>query len=42
MDLIAMATHGRKGFAHLFLGSTTEDVVNHIQVPVWTYSLQNK
>ncbi|MEX1241083.1 MAG: universal stress protein [Cyclobacteriaceae bacterium] len=40
MDLIAMGTHGVKGFAHLFLGSTTEDVVNHIEIPVWTYSLK--
>lgn len=37
-DLIAMATHSRKGLAHLFSGSVTEDVVNHIQTPVWTFS----
>lgn len=40
MDLIAMATHARKGLAHLFNSSVTEDVVNHIQVPVWTYCLK--
>lgn len=39
-DMIAMATHGRKGLAHLFLGSLTEDVVNHVQCPVWTYSIK--
>lgn len=37
-DLIAMATHARKGLAHLFNGSLTEDVVNHVKCPVWTYS----
>lgn len=40
MDLIAMATHARKGLAHLFNGSITEDVVNHIKSPVWTYPMK--
>lgn len=40
-DLLAMGTHGRKGLAHLFSGSLTEDVINHIDLPVWTYSMQN-
>lgn len=40
MDLIAMATHSRRGLSHLFSGSITENVVNHIQVPVWTYSIR--
>lgn len=39
MDLIAMATHARKGLAHLFSGSVTENVVNHLQAPIWTYRL---
>ncbi|ELR71930.1 universal stress protein family [Fulvivirga imtechensis AK7] len=38
IDLIAMATHARKGLARLFTGSITEDVVNHISAPVWTYN----
>lgn len=38
-DLIAMATHARKGLAHLFNGSVTEKVVNHMDRPVWTYHL---
>ena len=38
-DLVAMATHSRHGLSHLFSGSVSEDVVNHIQTPVWTYSL---
>lgn len=36
-DLIAMATHGRTGFAHVLVGSIAEDVVNHAQRPVLTY-----
>jgi nucleotide-binding universal stress UspA family protein len=38
-DMIAMATHGRRGLAHLFMGSVTEYVVNHGQYPIWTYSI---
>lgn len=40
MDLIAMATHSRRGLAHLFSGSVTENVVNHVPTPVWTYSIR--
>jgi nucleotide-binding universal stress UspA family protein len=36
-DLIAMATHGRTGFAHVLAGSIAEDVVNHASRPVLTY-----
>jgi nucleotide-binding universal stress UspA family protein len=36
-DLIAMGTHGMTGIAHLFAGSVTEDIVNHVRYPVWTY-----
>lgn len=39
-DMLAMATHGRKGLSHFISGSITEDVVNHIECPVWTYSLK--
>lgn len=41
IDMIALATHGFKGLAHLFLGSVAEDIVNHATIPVWTYSLKN-
>jgi nucleotide-binding universal stress UspA family protein len=34
--MIVMSTHGRKGLNHLFTGSIAEDVVNHIDCPVWT------
>jgi len=34
IDVIVMATHGRKG--HFQFGSVTEKVVKNSQVPVWT------
>ena len=40
-DMIAMSTHGRKGLAHMFIGSVAEDVVNHVDCPIWTYSLKD-
>ncbi len=39
--MIAMATHGRTGFAHLLSGSITEDVVNHSKRPVLTFNMKN-
>jgi nucleotide-binding universal stress UspA family protein len=33
-DLIMLGTHGRRGFAHLLLGSIAEDVVRMATVPV--------
>ncbi|MFN8354264.1 MAG: universal stress protein [Spirosomataceae bacterium] len=33
-DLIVMHTHARKGLEHFLLGSVTEDVVNHADIPV--------
>jgi nucleotide-binding universal stress UspA family protein len=41
-DLIAMGTHGRRGVAHLIEGSLAEDVVNHTEKLVWTYSLNHE
>ncbi len=40
-DMIAMGTHGRRGLAHLFMGSVTEDIVNHVDCPIWTYLVRN-
>jgi len=34
VDLIVMASHGRKGFAALLLGSETQKVLTHIALPV--------
>jgi nucleotide-binding universal stress UspA family protein len=39
-DMIAMGTHGRKGLNHIMSGSVTEDVVNHIDCPIWTYTIK--
>jgi nucleotide-binding universal stress UspA family protein len=36
-DMIAMATHGRTGFAHVLSGSIAEDVVSHAKRPVLTF-----
>ncbi len=41
-DMIAIATHGRRGLAHLFAGSLAEDIANHVHCPVWSYSIHNK
>lgn len=39
-DMIAMATHSRRGIAHWLNGSITEDTINHVHVPVWTFKLE--
>src|SRR5690606_28991851 len=38
-DLIGMGTHGRKGLAHFFNGSISEDLVNHAKRPVITFKI---
>lgn len=38
-DVIAMCTHGRKGLAHFFNGSISEDLVNHSKRPVVTFKI---
>tara|TARA_R100001377_G_scaffold85078_2_gene70208 strand:+ start:80 stop:910 length:831 start_codon:yes stop_codon:yes gene_type:complete len=38
-DLVAIATHGRKGIAHFFEGSISEDVANHSTLPVMTFKI---
>ncbi|NNC70190.1 MAG: universal stress protein [Flavobacteriaceae bacterium] len=38
-DLVAIPTHGRKGLAHFFAGSITEDIANHLAMPVMTFKL---
>jgi nucleotide-binding universal stress UspA family protein len=39
-DLIAVATHGRTGIAHLLSGSIAENIVNHATRPVLTINLK--
>lgn len=41
-DLIAMATHGRTGFAHVLAGSIAEDVVSHAKRPVLTFVIKQR
>lgn len=41
-DLIAMGTHGRKGIAHLINRSVAENVTNHTESLIWTYSLKKE
>jgi len=36
-DMIAIATHGRTGFAHIIAGSVAEEVVGHAKRPVLTF-----
>lgn len=38
-DLIAISTHGRKGLAHFFNGSISEDLANHALRPVLTFKI---
>lgn len=38
--MVAMRTHGRRGISHLANGSVAEDVVNHIECPVWTFKIK--
>jgi hypothetical protein len=39
--LLALPTHGRTGLEHLFNGSYTEDIINDVSVPVYSYSMSN-
>lgn len=39
IDIIALPTHGRRGLAHFFAGSISEDLVNHSKIPVITFKL---
>jgi len=38
-DVILLNTHGRRGLAHLFAGSISEDLANHAQLPVITFKI---
>ncbi|CAN5576716.1 universal stress protein [soil metagenome] len=40
-DLIAMATHGRSGFAHVIAGSVAEEVASHAKRPVLTFVVKH-
>lgn len=38
-DVIAIATNGRKGLAHIFSGSISEDLSNHAALPIITFKI---
>lgn len=38
-DVIAVLTHGRKGLAHFFMGSLSEDMANRAKWPVITFKM---
>jgi nucleotide-binding universal stress UspA family protein len=38
--MIVMGTHGWKGLVHFFTGSITEDIVNHANLPIWTFTVK--
>lgn len=38
-DVIAVATHARKGLTHFFEGSVSEDIANHSTLPVMTFKM---
>jgi|SRR5690349_22511659 len=41
-DLLALATHGRTGFAHVLAGSIAEEVVSHSKRPVLTFVTKSR
>ena len=38
-DLIGMCTHGRTGLAHFYIGSISEDLVNHAMKPILAFKI---
>ncbi|MGB1242007.1 MAG: universal stress protein [Chitinophagales bacterium] len=40
IKIVAMATHGRKKLARAIMGSLTETVVNHLEIPVLSINLK--
>lgn len=40
-SLLALPTHGRTGLGHFFSGSTTENIINEVSIPVYSYNMSN-
>ncbi|QXP74395.1 universal stress protein [Tenacibaculum sp. HL-MS23] len=38
-DIVAVATHGRKGISHFFEGSISEDIANHSKLPIVSFKI---
>ncbi len=41
VDMLALPTHGRTGLEHFFNGSYTEDIINEVSIPVYSYNMHN-
>lgn len=41
-DLLVIATHGLRGLQHFLIGSTTEKVIRHAEIPVLTVKLSER
>lgn len=41
-DMLGMITHGRTGIARAFVGSITESVINHFDIPVLSFHVARK
>jgi len=41
-DMIAMGTHAWKGLVRKLTLNTTEDIVNHASLPIWTFDMNEK
>ncbi|WP_064965833.1 universal stress protein [Tenacibaculum ovolyticum] len=39
-DIVAVATHGRKGISHFFEGSIAEDIANHSELPILSFKIK--
>jgi nucleotide-binding universal stress UspA family protein len=39
--IVALPTHGLTGFDHFLYGSYTEDLINELEVPVYSYNMKN-
>ena len=39
-DIISIGTHGRKGLSRFINGSLSEDLVNHVKIPVVTFKIE--
>jgi len=37
--VLVVASHGRKGVAHFFEGSISEDIANHSKLPVMSFKI---
>ena len=40
-DMAAIATHGRDGLFHILMGSRTEELVNHEDIPILSMTIQD-